>query len=209
MNRTRKDGFSLMELLVAMSIFTMIVLMMSTIYHQSSVAWDSGSRKAQGGMEVRALMGFISRELEQAVAFKGALGAGQWPNPMGTAISFVTLAGEPIGGRRQATLIDYQMSGNSLIRKAYQFDAASGTPYDDINAYNSANWLALGQPTILATNVAEITFAPFPVGTPRTRLPRWMRIRIGVDRLHDVSGVGARSAGPDLVFDTADDIRSY
>ena len=68
MNIGLKRGFTLLEVLVAMSILMLIVLMMSTLFHQSSMAWDNGLRQAQMSIQARSALSRIRNDLSQAVA---------------------------------------------------------------------------------------------------------------------------------------------
>ena len=67
-SRRTVEGFSLLEILVAMSILVIIIMMMSGVFHQSRIAWDTGLRKARMNMGGRAVVDFMSRELSQAIA---------------------------------------------------------------------------------------------------------------------------------------------
>jgi prepilin-type N-terminal cleavage/methylation domain-containing protein len=62
-----RAGFSLIELLVSMAILVVITLMVSRIFQQAGVAWDTGSRKAEKMMTGRAVSDFIARQLSHAV----------------------------------------------------------------------------------------------------------------------------------------------
>ena len=53
MARRGTSGFTLLEILVAMAILMVLVLMMSTLFHQSTIAWDSGLRQAEMSMQAR------------------------------------------------------------------------------------------------------------------------------------------------------------
>ena len=94
----RQSGFTLIELLVAMAILAVIVVAVSQLYQQSSVAWDSGWRRAEVMMIGRTLADFIAREASHAV-WDSSTGA-----PSGT--DFYTLRGT--NGLRR---IRYQVSG--------------------------------------------------------------------------------------------------
>ena len=62
------SGFTLIEVLVATFILLVMVLILSKIYHQASIAWSAGFRRADGNMTGRATVGFMARELMNAVA---------------------------------------------------------------------------------------------------------------------------------------------
>jgi prepilin-type N-terminal cleavage/methylation domain-containing protein len=69
--RTRLDakngGFTLVELLAAMTILVIITLIVSKMFQQASVSWDTGTRKAETNMKGRAVVDFIARELSEAI----------------------------------------------------------------------------------------------------------------------------------------------
>jgi len=66
-NRTTAEGaFTLLELLVAMAIFSMIVVTMVSLVSQTGNIWRSGEGQNQRRSNGRALLQYISRELQQA-----------------------------------------------------------------------------------------------------------------------------------------------
>ena len=56
-NPARRRGFSLIEVLVAMAILTIIVLIVAGIFQQTSLAWSLGLRRADEQSAVRAVVG--------------------------------------------------------------------------------------------------------------------------------------------------------
>lgn len=60
-------GFTLIELLVAMAILMIIVLMLSNLFQQSTRAWDTGMRQTEVGLQARAAIHMIQRELSGAI----------------------------------------------------------------------------------------------------------------------------------------------
>lgn len=202
-----KKGFSLIEVMTAMVIFIMIVLQMSQIFHESTVCWQGGERKARGGMDVRAMLGRMTREMSQAIAGPGALYAGQLEQ--GDSATFVTLAHDA-GSGRQAQKITYCIEGKSLVSYRWNWTGSAGVNYLDADAYLNDNWSLVtkpAQPVTLSTNVSSLYFTPLPADfDSRNKLPKSTRVMIGVLRSHDISRVAARSAGPDGQFDTEDDI---
>ncbi len=63
----RRRGFSLMEVLVAMSILSIIVLIVARIFQQTSLAWSVGLNRAASQSSTRAIVGALSRDLMMAV----------------------------------------------------------------------------------------------------------------------------------------------
>ena len=71
-------GFTLVELLVAVSVFTLLVLMLSTVFDQVSRTWMRGEGQIEQRRNVRALADFIAVELQAAMLpIEGASKVGQ------------------------------------------------------------------------------------------------------------------------------------
>lgn len=65
--RRLSAGFSLIEVLVAMTILTVIVLIVAGIFQQTSLAWTLGLRRADAQSITRAVVGSLSRDLAMIV----------------------------------------------------------------------------------------------------------------------------------------------
>ncbi len=65
--RSARKGFSLIEILVAMTILTIIVLIISVIFQQTGIAWTIGMKRATAQSATRAVVGAISRDLAMIV----------------------------------------------------------------------------------------------------------------------------------------------
>ena len=65
--RREAGGFTLIELLVSMGILMIIVLMLANLFQQSTRAYDVGMRNTDIGLEARAIMNLIQRELSMAL----------------------------------------------------------------------------------------------------------------------------------------------
>ncbi|MDD4870369.1 MAG: prepilin-type N-terminal cleavage/methylation domain-containing protein [Kiritimatiellae bacterium] len=181
-------GFSLIEILVSTVILIVIVLMMSTIFHQSSISWDTGMRKASGNMMGRGVLGMMARELAGAVDNTNS--GFRVFQVSGSTIRFVTLGNTTNNaGQRVSEEVTYEMSGSEIARNG----------------------------VAVAGNVEGLLFqVPPPSSIPNwtANLPPWINITLAIRRNADVSGVGARSYGPNGVPNTEgtaadDDIRSY
>jgi len=65
--RTRAaGGFTLIEILAAMTVLVFLVLMLTQVYTEGANAWKTGSRNANRNMHARAVMDFMARELSMA-----------------------------------------------------------------------------------------------------------------------------------------------
>lgn len=62
-----KSGFSLIEVLVAMTILSVIVLIVAGIFQQTSLAWSLGLRRADEQSMIRAVAGALTRDLSMMV----------------------------------------------------------------------------------------------------------------------------------------------
>ncbi len=128
MNRAKgnlfRAGFTLVEIMVAMSVLAILVMMIGNIFQQVSSSWNIGTQSADANTAARAALNFMAQELGQAVAgpIEAAPGA---VNPLpclsfevannGTDVSFVTLTGE---ASRDA-------DRGALRRSAFYFDSSS------------------------------------------------------------------------------------
>jgi prepilin-type N-terminal cleavage/methylation domain-containing protein len=194
-------GFTLIEVLVATFILVVIVMILSKVFHQASVAWSAGFRRADGNMTGRSAVGFMARELMNACAddqriFIGVDGTQIWDSQQ--AIQFVTLTGETGSDERAARWITYKHASKGDLRRIEK----RSDPNDYGKWKDYSDWT-------LVTNVESIFFyTPGGSNYVNGKLPAWVRMRLTLDRSDDVSGVGATSAGPDGKFGTDDDLRS-
>ena len=62
-----RTGFTLIEVMVATAVMVIMVLMVGSVFQQSSSAWDAGYARAEGGMAVRTVVGSLTRDLATAV----------------------------------------------------------------------------------------------------------------------------------------------
>lgn len=62
-----RGGFSLIEILVAMSILVVIVLIVGGLFQQTSLAWTLGMQRATEQSNVRAVAGALGRDLASMV----------------------------------------------------------------------------------------------------------------------------------------------
>jgi prepilin-type N-terminal cleavage/methylation domain-containing protein len=211
----KRQGFSLIEIMAATAIMVIIVLIMSAVFHQSSVAWDGGTRKAEGNMSARAVLGLMAREISEAAEDKYAIGSPTGTNYFkeiddtghvfidgGTRIAFTTISGEADADQRIARRIEYRVSGGSLIRQEqrYKVNYIKSTGVPDLES---------GSTIELITNVCKFAVS----GKPNDNNAQAVTIVLGLTRSADVSGVGAWSKGPNNGLDgtpddAGDDIRS-
>lgn len=65
--RKLRAGFSMIEILVAMTILTIIVLIVAEIFQQTGLAWSLGLRRADEQTVTRAIVGTLTRDLSMMV----------------------------------------------------------------------------------------------------------------------------------------------
>ena len=106
----RLGGFTLIELLVAMAILVLIVLIVTQIFSQATIAWNTGARRAEMNMTGRAVADFVAQELSQAV-----LNSTYTFTAGGGSASFWVI-GDATNSTRAATNVQYNYSGNAVTR---------------------------------------------------------------------------------------------
>jgi prepilin-type N-terminal cleavage/methylation domain-containing protein len=107
--RRGRRGFTLVELLVAMSMLVVIVMIIGMFFQRASVAWDTGARKAEVLLTGRAVADYISQEMEMAMPI-----ANTW-NVSGSSASFMIL-GEATATLRATQTVSYAFSGGVVTR---------------------------------------------------------------------------------------------
>lgn len=214
----KSSGFSLLEILMAVTVLTIIVLMTSLVFQQTQNAWSSGVRTASLDTTLRTTMGFLERDLTHAIdatpyatPLNGicnatsniALGA-----PGG--FELMTLDGDATTTtNRMPQLVDYDLSvsasgsGFDLTRKVYPVYVAAGSP---------PSWSA-GPPSMTAVVNGDtplssfaITFIPAPAGSMGA-LPLRADIEAHVITAltnQTFAVVSGKSAGPDGAFGVID-----
>jgi type II secretory pathway component PulJ len=189
-DRKKTTGFTLIEIMTATTILVLIVMIISAVFHQATIAWDSGNRKAKGTMSARAALGIISSWMTRAVAppsgFKGS-GA--------TSISH---------GSSSADFVILTMQGTNRAAQPVRVSQSGGSVVMDLpNASGSAT---------IITNVDLLEFNRSDGGSGGSgSLPESLTVRLELIQKYRVSGLGVMSYGPDAQDDggTDDDITSW
>ena len=65
--RGRPAAVTLIEVMVATAVMVIMVLMVGSVFQQTSSSWDAGYARAEGGMAVRTVVGSLTRDLATAV----------------------------------------------------------------------------------------------------------------------------------------------
>ena len=202
-NEITREGFTLIEVMVAITIFAMIILMTSTVFHQATVARDTGMRKGDGSMMARAALGYMADQMHSAVWDNDRFEDGDC-KPDGPFAIFPRMDAVPETGQRVIRLVMFEELNEELRMSIWNMDP------NDYGNFNVGSTPDEGR--ILMTNVTHLSFHSIG-GSGWNRLPSAVRMSIGVRRITDVSGIGARSFGPngkDEYDDkNGDDITSY
>jgi hypothetical protein len=153
------NGFSLLEVLVSMSVLIVMVMMVTNMFRNTSEAWDTGTQRAEMNTSARAAVDYISRELSCAVA-------GEVPDSAGVLqpvkrfklernaadsnvknLSFIALSSDKEDAYSlRGIRFRYDQSGGKFIETTRE--TGSG-----FLRYDSADWLVWPNAFLLITNV--------------------------------------------------------
>jgi prepilin-type N-terminal cleavage/methylation domain-containing protein len=123
--RESRSGFSLIELIVAITIFAIIALGLAATFDKGTVAWENGTRRTQQALAGRACLDIIAYDLSQAIA------NAEFPCDFnsGSKLEFYSLS-EPRSqaDAHEAVKIIYEVNGDNLLVRITEESAPSGTP---------------------------------------------------------------------------------
>ncbi len=227
---SRRRGFSLIEILVAMTILTVIVLVVSAIFQQTSLAWTIGLRRAEAQSSIRAVVGALSRDLTMVVdptqftigpaqadtslqdsALTSGMVEGATGNLSGNSLDFWIL--RP-ANTSSVKLDDSNVAGRELVHVTYSLGGGGATrteeTYDQDGESIGSNSkttnfdLGDGGVTVEDLGVTSSGFSSF-YDVPG------MQIKIRPARPLDVNDyeIAVGSKGPDRQWGTDDDIRPW
>jgi len=132
------SGFSLVELLMAITVLILIVLVMALVFQQANTAWGSGTRKAGAETTLRSIMGIMERDLTSAVD------ATQFGPNFGNDFVEISSSANTIefvnldGTNRMPQLVQYTLQSNGTawdLLRATQAMTGGSSP---------TNWVASG-----------------------------------------------------------------
>jgi prepilin-type N-terminal cleavage/methylation domain-containing protein len=178
----RRSGFTLLELLVSVSILVMIVMMMSGLLFQSRVAWSSGLRSARLNMQGRAAIDFLANELAQAIVDTNLAGDIQ----KGSEIRFYIPCEVRAKSNRAVKEVTYSFESKTLKRSTALIGFG---PYPDRPETDS-------EKAVLARNISGFKFILPDARNYHTNLPLWVGVEMDMLYETDVSRVRAGSGGP-------------
>ena len=196
----------MIEVLVAATILTVIVMMLGMLFQQTSLAWRTGVKRADAFMQVRSAIGSIQRDASAAVdaRFLPQDLATEQQKFTGSSILFYTLTGTD--GNRALTKVEYSIGGASCKRTVSVLSEAGkwmDGPSSDVLNFVSRAGAANKPKTTLGSLTAEFG------DLPQNGLPLYVMLTADVISRGNAVDIGAASAGPDREWNTDDDIRTW
>ncbi len=118
-------GFTIIELLVAMTILMVIVMIVGLFFQSANSTWNSGTKRAEVNMEGRALVDYMAQELSQSVTNGFDVSDG------GSTAKFTILGEATPPATPCRHEIEYSLSGKIVSRT--MVDGVAGEMGDDID----------------------------------------------------------------------------
>lgn len=153
--RAKSNAFTLLEVILAMTLVTMIVLMIANMFQEVSFSWTIGTQSAEMNTAGRAAVDFIAQELSQAVA--GPIEANDPPDHAirfhngSNELFFVTLAGDPQGDPQSGRALRSALFKHEADKQIIKYcQTESFNPYKDDPKWDSAQ--------MLVANVVDLQF---------------------------------------------------
>jgi len=148
------SGFSLIEVLVSMTVLIVIIVMVTNMFRNASEAWDMGTQRAEMNTSARAAIEYIARELSCAMA-------GSMPDAAGsirTLKEFKLVNVNDVFGNLQVESLNFTaLSGDNQALRGIRFRYADHTIEADFVTNNfqpyAVNWPVAWNPNLLITNV--------------------------------------------------------
>ena len=202
-SRLNRSGFSLVEVLIAVTLLLVIVIMISMVFQQASGAWASGSTQAKSESAIRAALGSVERDLLNAVDARDYPSPAANPSASGTpTLSFVAFQHlynhrNPRLSGRHPCLITYTFAAGVLDRAM--------TPMKPDGTWGSTtnSFINSGMP------LTDLTFTSIPRTPPDPGgLPLRVDIRAESPRASKLYTISGRSFGKNKTNDSGggDDI---
>lgn len=166
MMETQK-GFTLLELLIGMVLLGLILTLLFGGLRLGARSWDSGDKRADDSTQLRAIHGFLRRELSQVFPLR-------WKNEVDTRLAFAGAADAlkfvaplPVqvsGGGLYLLGLELEKGeeGQSLIMKR----ALSNPAEKDFSS------LEQGEKSVLADHIENMRISYFGAATPESE-PGW------------------------------------
>ena len=226
-----RRGFSLIEILVAMSILVVIVLIVGGLFQQTSLAWTLGMQRATEQSNVRAVAGALGRDLASMVdpgnlaIYPSKNGGDQQVDALNTGLGvspsdLISTGGglkfwalrapdmfddDTVETSRELVLIEYT-AGNKVKRTVSAYDKSSSSPSSTSESQGgSTSEFALEDGSISFEAIDE-GFADF--ASPYGSRTAGVRIVVTPTKPSTISGyeIYVGSCGPDGIKGNEDDI---
>jgi prepilin-type N-terminal cleavage/methylation domain-containing protein len=156
----KQKGFTLFEILVALSLFVVIILIVGSIFILAQKSYSKGAGEAELTQNIRVSLDRISRELRQTTNIATSLPATNSDplNPPTEEIFFQD--GHDIS---QITYIRYYLDGTNLMRKQLAYYFAPQTtlyvPYNSVDQYSDPpQEYIIENPTIISEYFNKLNF---------------------------------------------------
>ena len=130
----RRPGFTFVELLIAMLIFTLVSISIYLSFNAGVRAWQKGEGSYRARQEARYLLGTVSRELRNAVNSQVIIFSGRTDS-----LSFCKAA-------------------NGLFRMTYEFDGGEKAVYRVLRTYKDNASGGAGTRSRMALGISGIKF---------------------------------------------------
>jgi len=216
--RNANSGFSMIEVLVASTVMVMLMLMLGMLSQQASQAWRTGRQRADVLLKARIFFGVLQRDMSAAVdintlpkVVQEKVGLNQ---SFGGTIQFFTLTGT--GFEDNKTIQDGAKSLRALTHVTY---SATGQRSEVVLLQqpnggftkSAPHNTALFNPSLGGSSLVGIKFEAYDAngGSAGSRFPAYITITAQATAATNTFEIGAGSAGPDRVWDTRDDIRTW
>ena len=220
-------GFSMIEVLVAASILVVIVMMLGMLFQQTSLAWRSGSFRAEAYMQVRSYIGAIQRDASAAVdaRFLPQQYVTEGQQFSEGRLIFYTLTGGVELDETETGGVELDETGNLLFNRSLKkvtYDTAGNRTEQSLKPDGS--WGAVKKANVL-TFAERQSSKNRPGVKPLQFTPHFGQSGDGLDSqglpLHITFGaqaprstgntldIGAWSWGPDGRPNTTDDIKTW
>ncbi len=162
----RRDGFSVIELLVAMVLLLIITAVFGRFFQRSTQSWEGGMRTVETMISGRSAMNLIVRDVQRAIAdqvlvdeiINDGFGAFQISSGRNEMRLIIMPSREPYRAHR----VRYHLQGNTLIR-----ETADDGGID------------------LIENVEEVVFGTLGAFTGNYRLPEAVSIKLRLSSRYD------------------------
>jgi len=195
--RFRFTGFTLIEVLAAMTVLAIILMLMGEVFSGSTMAWESGTRRMDQNISARAVLDLIQRDVAGAIAIKVDAGDASPYGGANTSLRVLTLAETPDATNMEGRIVRYYTSSTNnngktiyLLRRDLVTDA--GTVH---SAYASGDPTGSGSPGTVAENIAAFEVYTNTVAGTTNQLPSYVDIFLSMLSAADAQRASVAAGG--------------